>query len=128
MRTVWILTTGSYSDYSIYGVCNTLDECTRVMTAIPNNDWNEPAEYVVNAMVDLVDRGYKAYSIHLCGDTYDVSVSDPSHDGNYLFLRDCKRTECDWARINAKSEKQALKIFTEKRAHMIANNLLRLEW
>lgn len=116
-KTVWIVTHGCYSDYSIGAVCSTEERATAVSSMF--SEANKPFEMTIDEQYTPDKLGKKLYlcwcyqkdaSIEPCqfNPTWDVQEIE-SKDGHALRL---------W--IWADSEESAAKIANERRARWVA--------
>jgi len=134
-KKIYILTSGSYSDYIIEAVCSTRQLAQELKLA---NSW-EIEEYTIDARnndfqeaKELIKRGYKNYIVRM---TRSGEVTQIKNG------RDCwesisdiigsKRDKTDlgfdfggilYCFILAKNDAQAIKIANDKRAFLITNN------
>lgn len=137
MKKVYVVTSGSYSDYSIEAIFSTREKAGEFMKTFPDSEYNGIEDYGIDIdAVDKVRHGYALYKITMLknGEIYDRryqqgisiienSLSNAMQGGNshllnysddnrniiVLFVSVC------WA----KNEKHAVKIANEKRVQMI---------
>lgn len=123
MTTIYVVSTGDYSEYHIVGICSTKEKAEILQTAT-NADGIE--EWPLDELADFAAQGYRGWAVYMqkCGNVlkcYEHPLEDENSVRKYL-LREGEvivRFYC-----NAKSQDHAVKIANEKRAQMIANN----EW
>jgi len=126
---VYVLSTGEYSEYTVFGVCSTLEEALRVTGEISVHDWNYPEEFVLDEFTEKMKDPMRKYCIHTNGEKLRVSVDFVYYPGdkNYIHITD---KETNWVGANILSDgmEKALVIFHEKLAYMKANDLGFLSW
>ena len=129
---VWVLSRGSYSDRSVYGVCSSLEAAEKVMKTIqPNaseNDWggwNDPEEYELDHLYTKAQLGHKLFFIRMkphTGDLLEAHEEDGlyGHDYNDDHGTDIRGNWC-W-HLWAESLDHAVKICGERRtAQLVAH-------
>lgn len=137
MKKVFVVTSGSYSDYRILAIFSTKKLAKDFIDAVKDDECNGIEEHDLdNDTVDLIKRGYSVWSVNMLinGDT---ERCDRQENGRHNVIN-CpsfqiwERTKAPAYRGNgipdiltanvwAKTEKQAIKIVNEKRAQMIAS-------
>ena len=133
MKPIYLVSTGSYSDYTVVAAFTTLDKAEAFMAAIKTDysgPFNEIEEIVLDSNVaNLAKRGYACYTVIMLRNGEVEYINRCNINANYIasefrIWRRPDKPDCFDARIIAKNEKQAIKIANDKRAEMIAMN----EW
>lgn len=129
MTSVWVLTSGSYSDLTVDAVFSSLEELEKVTKCFPDGDWNEPQEFVLDELVSTTEKGYFRFLIYREKNGYQrVIKMRPDDGGNSISLSDspyCNYISCS---ISADTEERALKVMSEKLAMMKAEDMKELRW
>lgn len=132
---VYILTSGSYSDYQIECVCST-KQMAKKLKAI--NAW-QIEEYVIDERIndfkkaeELLEKGYKNYFVRMTESGKVTQIVNGKNCWISMFdIIKSKRDKTDfefdfegdlYGCILAKNDEQAIKIINDKRAFLIANN------
>lgn len=130
-QTVWMVSTGSYSDYSVVAVCSTRERA-EAMREFCNG--NEPVEYVLDEEFRFFGSGRLLWQVwmHRDGespDAYRCDSTTGADDGNW------RKDKARWVSpgsepeslhgfyVWAKDEQHAIKIANERRAQLIAEGL-----
>ena len=120
-QTVWVVTSGQYSDYSLEAVCSTEEIAQSVAALIP--EANGVFEMEIDALATIGKRGKKLYmcwckrssagieSPYQYNPGWHDTQEGESIDGGMLRL---------W--IWAKDQQSALKIANERRARWLAGD------
>jgi hypothetical protein len=127
---IYIVTSGSYSDYSIVGVFTDRDMAEKMAAA--TRDSNGVEEWDTDILPDKVAQGYKPYRVEFgpnwrtSGDVGRISIDSPYFaDEGYIYAQDGEGMwrafliVCCWA----KDEEGAAKIANEKRVQMAEGEL-----
>lgn len=120
-NTVWVVTTGTYSSYSVEAICSTKEIAKQV--AAMCSDANEPFPLEIDALADKAAKGLKLYLCwcrredaniepSLFSPTWKVTPPLESKDGHMLRV---------WAW--ASDAEHACKIANEKRSLWLTGNL-----
>jgi hypothetical protein len=130
MATIYIVTSGEYSDYGIDAVFSTRELAEAYIKQFQDK-WQTMGveEWTLDPWKKELRKGYKLYSLHMdkAGNTVDISAQSYGSYG----LRDGEPYQGWDANGNmtlcllARNETHAIKIANEKRAMLIANNLWR---
>ena len=138
METIYVVTQGHYSDYSIRGVFSTKEKAQEFIVfaeKTENIKWNdkyEIEEHLINEFqtyIQRIEKGYKYYDVYIDIDG-NSRIYDKTKNIHYYELDECKVYKNSHNKkelcfnIWAKSEQHAVKIANEKRAQIVANN----EW
>lgn len=136
MRKVFVVTTGSYSDYGIDCIFSSKEKAQEYIDLFPSNEYNDIEEYTLdfaNAAIARKKRGLCVFTVDMLKDGTTIRIG--KHDNSTLenheqFVKYYPNRE--WLKPNqgyylsisvwAKDEKHAVKIANEKRAMHIANN------
>lgn len=120
MKTIYVCTSGSYSDYSIRGVFDNeelaKDFCSKFGCNIE--------EYTLNPFAKQLRKGYDPFFVHMTkeGDTVQIHREDSAYgfenDFNYGF--DVNKNM--YVHCFASSAQHAIKIANERRVALIAND------
>ena len=140
MKKVYVLTSGSYSDYRINAIFSTIKLAEEFKKFVPGDDYNEIAVYEIDPdTVDLLKRGYSIWIVTMLID--GTTESCTRHEVEPYYVSDVgskhiwRRTEAPAYKgsempdalnstVWAKTAKHAVKIVNEQRTQMIANG----EW
>lgn len=115
---VWVLTTGSYSDYAVRGLFSSLDKIEEYKAKYPCSwsGYNDPFDMVIDECVH--DNGLTKYYVIMYRDgnkaraePRDAERSTSIH-GKYMV-----------AYVSARNEKHAIKIVNERRVQLIASGM-----
>lgn len=119
MAKVYVVTTGSYSDYSIYEICSTEENALAVAEALRNESSpggvvNDIEVYELDQIATMLEKGHKNYRVSWTGDYQDVEAKQHSLrtglDGKITHAWWDKRHQV-W--VSAKDEEHAKKIALE---------------
>lgn len=133
MSDVYVVTTGCYSSYSIWGVFSTLEKAELYRSAIP--DSNDIEIYTIDEVkVDMVDLGYKFYRVEFDkpGNIKRVSQDQPcnrydeSEEARFYYYNYPEAVyEKYWLNVYvwAKDKHHAIKIASDFRRLLIAYNI-----
>jgi hypothetical protein len=120
-KTIYIVTTGSYSDYGIVGAISSMEKAIKYRDAHGYNEDIE--EYVVDAEYDQrIDNGYKCFLVSMDKDG-NVTYCTNAAPWNHYFSHDSKLGAILHAFVWAKSKEDAYKIVGEYRTRLLALNL-----
>lgn len=122
-QTVWVVTSGRYSDYSLEAVCSTLKIAQSVAALIP--EANGAFEMTVDAMAGVGKRGKKLYMCWVQRATADIErASQCVPNQHYVDLQEIESTDGVSLRLMiwAKDEQSAMKIANERRARWVAGD------
>lgn len=120
-QTIWVVTSGEYSDYSVEALCSTEEIAKQVAALV--RDANSPFEMELDQFAAIGKRGKKPYMVWCYRDSADMewpyqialhSIGQPegeNEDGTMLRIY-----------IWAKDEQSALKIANERRARWVAGD------
>jgi len=140
MKKIYIVTKGTYSDYSIVSVFSTKEKAEKFMEAFPDDREYGGYNWIETYKLDpgepqLLNNGYSVWMIHMYhnGETPLIKKIDNPNSWDYKNInnlsiyRPCFNTQKYKAkyleiRVLAKDEKHAIKIVNEKRVQLIANN------
>ena len=126
--TIYIVTSGTYSDYHIDGIFSTQELAEAYIKQFQDKwDKMEVEEWTLDPWKKELRKGYKAYFLHMDKEGNTLDISAQSY-GTYN-LRDGKPYQ-GWDNagnmtlgVLARNETHAIKIANEKRVMLIANNL-----
>lgn len=141
MKKIYVLTQGSYSDYSIVGIFSTRQKAEEFRTLVkPGYDgYNDLEEWTLDPDApEKIRHGYSIWNVTMLrdGTVEDSSVRDLDYynvsralDPPYIwerakapYYRGKGVPNCLDAAVWAKSRTHAIKIVNEYRAQFIANN------
>lgn len=126
-KSVWLITSGEYSDYGIEGIFSTEENAKLAYELLKSNDRydsiHEPREWILDGDLDKVKQGKKLYrvSMKLNGDVISVNLSitisekEMFRENSNFNIENYFYGVC-WA----KDEKHAIKIVNEKRIQYLA--------
>lgn len=124
MKTIYAVSSGSYSDYRVDALFDDKELAQKYIDAFGGEytDFNSIEEYVLNPCQKELNKGYKVFDVNISKDgagTAEMSCSKGIEKPLYLtfWVNDTMNLTCF-----AKSESHALKIANEKRAQLIAEN------
>lgn len=119
---VFVITKGSYSDYTIVGIYSTSKGAQRAISLLNIEDVNEIEEYELNELDPLVNkfaRGYRIWWVSMQRDGTVARVYAERSLHTYINHRK-DGNPAVWGQVLAKSEEHAIKIVNDKRAQLIA--------
>ena len=127
MTKVYILTRGSYSDYSIVAVFSSLEKLNEFKLAIPDADYNDTEEYDINPDdAQMVNSGLALWLVQMRhnGDVVSVRPRSRSYSSTSCLVYGCRPEAMEFSMIEdvvwARDEQHAVKIVNEKRIVLIA--------
>jgi hypothetical protein len=123
---VWVLTSGEYSDYRIHGVFSSEQTLKATKEKIDGpggwSEWNEPEEYELDNLLNLVSKGFKKWYIR-----FDASANVERIAPSEILVDSSPGAEASFSKpgvvqieLLATSEEDALKIASEKRREFLA--------
>lgn len=130
-NTVYVVTSGEYSDYGINAIFSTRELAQSFIDAFKADKWHEMdiEEWDLDPNSKHLKQNRKPYFLRINkrGDVSDFEVADSS----YSFKKDLPEAEIsytanfEWMNINcfADDENHAVKIAGEKRSQILAANL-----
>ena len=127
MAKVYIVTSGSYSDYGIKACFSTLEKADRYVS-IPGVDGNVE-EYELDIALEPYNRGLTFYTVKMLehGDVVEAKPDDPTYTERFYKYKDHGDPSNNWTITCGfmlqgwyKSEEHAIKVCNEKRAQWIA--------
>ncbi len=137
MTQIFVISSGSYSDYRINAIFSSNKLAREYMAAVKNSDYNDIEVYELDPpAADLIKRGYYVWNVLMLHDGTTERVDRTKND--YYDVEDVPRHHV-WertkapaykgkgipdaldSRVWAKTEQQAVKIVNEKRVQMIAD-------
>lgn len=134
MKKVYIITTGSYSDYSIRGVYSTRKKAEASLVLFENNyEYPRVEEHILDAVAPI-PKGYNAYHVFMDVDgntksTHEVEFENLGEFENgategFGYKRVGSTSVREGVRFNVvgRDLKHAIKIANEKRVQLIADN------
>jgi len=131
MNKVFVVTSGTYSDYGIDAIFTTRELAQSFIDAFEANKWHEMdiEEWDLDPNEKHLKQNRKPYFLRINkeGEVTDLEVADSS----YGFKQDIPEAEIsytanfEWMNINcfADDENHAIKIAGEKRSQILAANL-----
>jgi hypothetical protein len=136
VKTLYAVSSGSYSDYSVDAIFSSKEKATEFMRMVPDGDYNGIEVYELDPpYVDKIKKGYSIWDILMLRDG-TVERVHRSELRKWEVLRSSEpriwqRTkapaykgkgipDCLQVSVWAKTEEQAVKIANEKRVEMIA--------
>lgn len=116
---VYLVSTGSYSDYSVRAICSTKEKAEIVRQAIAKgysyDDANDIQEFELDEVFDIIDRGMSIWMVAWRGDYENVRADKFSPDFGAEGIRE---THCGpkayTILVEARDEDHAKKIALEK--------------
>jgi hypothetical protein len=137
MKTIYAVSSGSYSDYRIDALFSSKKLAEDFMATVKDNDYNNIEEYqLAPPTADLIRRGYSVWRVHMLKDGTTEHVERTDNEKYYIIGAGghaiWERTKAPaykgkgipdilTSTVWAKTEKQAIKIVNEKRVQMIAD-------
>lgn len=130
MNKVFVVTSGSYSDYGIDAIFTTRELAQSFIDAFKTDKWNEMdiEEWDLDPNKKHLKQNRKPYFLRINkkGDVSDLSLADSA----YGFKQDMPEAKIsythnlEWMNINcfADDENHAVKIAGEKRSQILATN------
>lgn len=133
-KIVYVVTSGSYSDYGICAVCSTQVAAKEYMERFPEkwNRYNGVEEYEVDALERLAKVGRWPHTVEIARDGTILSCNrnDALADEHRVFMKAYAYTPGDGVRrsgpdrmrvvVEARDEKHAIKIASDMRAAALA--------
>jgi hypothetical protein len=136
MKMVYVVSSGSYSDYRINAIFSTKKLAEEFKRVVSDSDYNAIEVYELDPnTTDMIKRGYSIWLVHMLidGSTERVRKSETTrYDVENMGHSIWRRTQAPaykgkgipdilTSTVWAKTEKQAIKIVNEHRTQMIAN-------
>lgn len=129
--TVYVLTTGAYSDYGIVAIFSSEEKAVQFKKDYPKNEYggyNDIEEYDLDNPGDRYIKGRRPFSVSMYrnGDSEGMEFSGVpgGEDIDYRVYRFGGREICYFYNVWADSSQHALKIVNERKAQLIASG----EW
>ncbi len=135
MKKIWLIETGCYSDYRVFGVFSTRQKAIGVANTLKLGE-DSVQEWIIDPGVEELSKGYWKYHVIMLqnGKVESIEREEKLYDFDVShFIWDRPNTPAFKgknipaalnANVWAKNEKHAVKIVNEIRSQMIANN----EW
>lgn len=140
MKTVWVIESGSYSDYRVRGVYTSKENAEKVLEHMPVGEASI-SEWPLNPGLEETMRELGVYNVLMLYNGDVESVSEEDRSCRYMYMGERERAfvwdrpnipahrgkyapECLNATVWAKNKKHAVKIVNEIRTRMIASG----EW
>lgn len=133
MKTIYIVTSGDYSDYRINSVFDTRDKAEKFIEHIREKVSEYDAKYCtveeweLNKFYSEIERGLRCFSVHYPdienGDSF-IAEEEKPRDGNERHWQSIlvNRTDTNYmVYVWAKDKQLALKIANEKRVQYLAS-------
>ena len=122
MVKIYVVTSGSYSDYKIRGIFTTKEKAELYVESF----YGRIEEYSLNPYERKLSEGFKPFKVHMniegSTEKYGVGVGNGESDDNW-FANNYENDEIHLvANMWAKDNKHAIKIANERRCVFIANN------
>jgi hypothetical protein len=125
---MYVITEGEYSDYSIVAVFSTKQLAQKFIDAHKASRWSSPRieEYELDPRQGALNLNHKPFAVRMerCGDVVECEHSEvlntTERDSEPSFDREGNLHDVVWA----KNGDHAVKIVSERRRQLIANN----EW
>lgn len=129
--TVYLVSTGSYSDYSVRGVFSSKANADKFTATFgPRSDLNDLEEYTLDQGVSQLDAGLKVFHVEMLASGDGAVATPQSADSSpgWARLVDVSRNQQRLpgfrAYVWARDEQHAIKIANEKRVAHIAEESL----
>lgn len=128
MKKIFIVSSGSYSDYHIDGIFDDKELAQKYIDAFEKDSYEEMGieEWDLNPHEKEIRKGCRPYFLRISrdGEVSDIEIEDSSYgfreqDDRYGFAIDNSL----YFHVFAKDEKHAIKSISDKRAYLLANNL-----
>lgn len=129
--TVYVVTTGSYSDYGIRGMFSTKEKAQAFIEATHHGDVNDIEKYRLDANSEDIQRGLSPWRVLMAkdGTVRRAGLASYDFDSGCEWWCSFPRSPESVVELSctcwAKDEQHAIKIANEKRAQIIAMNLWR---
>jgi hypothetical protein len=124
MPKVFLVTSGSYSDYHVVGVFSTRENAERVINDADKSDYDSAyiEEYDIDPTIDELNQGLTMYRVLMTveGDTKEIEKVEGISSVR-SFSCTTVRNDLNMS-VWAKDETHAVKIVNEKRLQRIAEN------
>lgn len=127
MAKIFVITKGSYSDYSIVGMFSTKEKAQQALDVLSIYDKNDNIEeYELDELDTLTKkfkRGYRIYRVEM---DRDGNVKDDIEVTNDIdtWINKNQQRGMLWGNVLAKNEQQAVKIMNDRRTQFIASGEL----
>ena len=123
---LYLVAAGEYSDYHLCGIYSTLDKAEYAKKLY---DANEIEEYTLDE-IPAHPKGMLLYSVAMKPDGNDSRVyqRDASEAEDAYEWKSYGKSERFEFQMWARDEEHAIKIANERRAQLIANNLINIDW
>jgi hypothetical protein len=128
-KTIYVVTEGCYSDYSIRGVFDNKELAEEYASQING----QVETYSLNTADNMLERGYRHYVVHMHESGEVIDVRQYGCKIQSCWHVSCNRSGNGYYDGNAsfyvcsKSEEGAIKVANERRAQLIALNRWRKE-
>ena len=125
---IYIISSGSYSDYSVWGVCSTKELAEKtidVLNKMKYSDEYEIEEYELD-IINKIPPGYEPWEVHMDKDgnvkkyLCHVELNENQGFNRPRFYMPIDRNEMMEMVVIARNLEHAVKIVNEKRAQFIA--------
>jgi len=124
MKTIYVVTTGTYSDYKIDSVFDSKELAQSYIDSFSTSGWYKMSieEFKLNPFEKQVKEGYLPYFLRMTkeGKCTQINICDSSFELGEKPFFDVDDKICH--KIFAKDEKHAIKILNEIRAQLVATN------
>ena len=124
MQTVYVVTTGSYSDKVIRGICSTEGRATDLAGLLP--DANKPMPFVLDGDIPPHPVGHKMWKVEInlkTGNILDTGLTDPTEVYNPEILYPVDRDAYSDMHVWATDVDHANKIATDRRRELLVEGL-----
>jgi hypothetical protein len=125
MTSVYVVTTGCYSDYRIEGVFSTGEKAKEFISATGIEGDGEIETWILDAHIDKTERGYNFYTVKMRRDGNVVSIGKETPLSARHWITG-GRVDCLYTSLWARDKEHAVKIANEQRARIIALGLWKI--
>lgn len=129
---VYVVTSGQYSEYGIWGVFSTKETAQKFISDrrelhkddnLYYDNFNDIDEYEVDQLNKIIERGYKSYIGSMDSDGNIINIEEYSKDvdvavNSFNIIKNELRFS-----IVARSQEHAIKIANDKRVQFLLNNM-----
>lgn len=127
--TVYLASSGSYSEYGVRGVFSSKENAEKFMAALPGDDWNDVENFTLDAGVSQSDAGLLSLRVAMDAATGDGAWverdSCPSgkvDPGRFYAAHRGRPVRAFVVSVWARDEEHAVKIANERREMLLAQS------
>ena len=124
MSKVYVVTSGSYSDYGISGIFTTRKLAQAFIASFKKGEFNDIETWTLNPFEIQLKAGHKPYFLRIDkkGNTSDIKIADSSYGFEENMNHGFDISNNMYLYIYALSPEHAIKIANEKRVQILAKD------